>query len=85
MWAEEGGTSMPSLIALIALIGGVIGVMFMIPLRSALIVQEHGKLPYPEGTACAEVLLAGEEGGAKQVPYLPVWELQQHTNSSQMV
>ena len=45
MWAEEGGTSMPSLveIALIALIGGVIGVMFMIPLRSALIVQEHGK------------------------------------------
>jgi uncharacterized oligopeptide transporter (OPT) family protein len=58
MWAEEGGTSMPSLveIALIALIGGVIGVMFMIPLRSALIVQEHGKLPYPEGKACAEVL-----------------------------
>ena len=44
MWAEEGGTNMPSLveIALIALIGGVIGVMFMIPLRSALIVQEHG-------------------------------------------
>ena len=67
MWAEEGGTSMPSLveIALIALIGGVIGVMFMIPLRSALIVQEHGKLPYPEGKACAEVLVAGEEGGAK--------------------
>ena len=65
MWAEEGGTSMPSLveIALIALIGGVIGVMFMIPLRSALIVQEHGKLPYPEGKACAEVLVAGEEGG----------------------
>ncbi len=36
----------------------------MIPLRNALIVKEHGVLPYPEGTACAEVLLAGEEGGA---------------------
>lgn len=67
MWAKEGGTDMPSLvqIALIALIGGVIGVLFMIPLRSALIVQEHGKLPYPEGKACAEVLMAGEEGGGK--------------------
>lgn len=67
MWAKEGGTDMPSLveIALIALIGGAIGVLFMIPLRSALIVQEHGKLPYPEGKACAEVLMAGEEGGGK--------------------
>lgn len=67
MWASEGGISTPSLveIALIALIGGVIGVLFMIPLRSALIVQEHGKLPYPEGKACAEVLMAGEEGGSK--------------------
>ena len=66
MWAQEGGTSMPSLIeiALIALIGGFLGVLFMIPLRSALIVQEHGVLPYPEGQACAEVLVAGEEGGA---------------------
>ena len=36
----------------------------MVPLRNALIVKEHGILPYPEGTACAEVLLAGEEGGA---------------------
>lgn len=67
MWAEEGGVDTPSLveIALIALVGGVIGVLFMIPLRSALIVQEHGKLPYPEGKACAEVLVAGEEGGSK--------------------
>lgn len=67
MWAQEGGTAAPSLveIALIALCGGILGVLFMIPLRSALIVQEHGVLPYPEGTACAEVLLAGEEGGAK--------------------
>ena len=58
MWAQEEGTAMPSLveIALIALIGGFLGVLFMIPLRSALIVQEHGVLPYPEGQACAEVL-----------------------------
>jgi len=41
-----------------------LGVFFMVPLRNALIVKEHGVLPYPEGTACAEVLLAGEEGGA---------------------
>lgn len=65
MWAAEGGTETPSLveIALIALVGGVIGILFMIPLRTALIVQEHGTLPYPEGKACAEVLMAGEEGG----------------------
>lgn len=65
MWAEEEGTAAPSLveIALIALAGGVIGILFMIPLRTALIVQEHGSLPYPEGKACAEVLMAGEEGG----------------------
>ncbi len=67
MWAAEEGTAAPSLleIALIALCGGVLGVLFMIPLRTALIVQEHGVLPYPEGQACAEVLLAGEEGGDK--------------------
>lgn len=66
MWAEEEGTQTPSLleIALIAFVGGVIGILFMIPLRTALIVQEHGTLPYPEGKACAEVLMAGEEGGA---------------------
>lgn len=67
MWADEGQTTAPPLveITLIALVGGVIGVLFMIPLRSALIVKEHGTLPYPEGKACAEVLMAGEEGGAK--------------------
>ncbi len=47
-------------ITVIAVIGGLIGVLFMIPLRKFLIVQEHGKLPYPEGTACAEVLVAGQ-------------------------
>lgn len=65
LWAKEGITDSPSLVTifLIALCGGVLGVIFMIPLRNALIVKEHGVLPYPEGTACAEVLLAGEEGG----------------------
>ena len=66
IWAAEGKAENPSLleITLIALIGGLLGVFFMIPLRNALIVKEHNVLPYPEGTACAEVLLAGEEGGA---------------------
>lgn len=67
MWAAEGLCNMPSVveIGLIALCGGVLGVLMMIPLRSALIVQEHGKLGYPEGKACAEVLMAGEEGGSR--------------------
>ncbi len=66
LWAAEGKMDKPSIleITLIALIGGLLGVLFMVPLRNALIVKEHGTLPYPEGTACAEVLLAGEEGGA---------------------
>ncbi len=67
LWAAEGKTTNPSIIeiTLIALLGGLLGVFFMVPLRNALIVKEHSVLPYPEGTACAEVLLAGEEGGAK--------------------
>ena len=67
LWAEEGKIAFPSIlsIALIALFGGILGVCFMVPLRQALIVEEHGTLPFPEGTACAEVLLAGEEGGSK--------------------
>lgn len=66
LWAKDGVSDMPSLITitLIALCGGILGVLFMVPLRNALIVKEHGILPYPEGTACAEVLLAGEEGGS---------------------
>ncbi|MBR6572571.1 MAG: oligopeptide transporter, OPT family [Clostridia bacterium] len=66
LWAAEGKADKPELleITIIALIGGLLGVFFMIPLRNALIVKEHGVLPYPEGSACAEVLLAGEEGGA---------------------
>lgn len=66
LWAADGVMEKPSIleITLIALIGGLLGVFFMVPLRNALIVKEHGILPYPEGQACAEVLLAGEEGGA---------------------
>ena len=67
MWAAEGLCDVPSMIeiGLIALCGGILGVMMMIPLRSALIVKEHGTLGYPEGKACAEVLMAGEAGGSK--------------------
>jgi putative OPT family oligopeptide transporter len=50
---------------LLALAGGLLGVLFMIPLRRLLIEQEHRTLPYPEGTACAEVLIASEAGGAR--------------------
>lgn len=66
LWAKEGVIEQPGMItiAAIALCGGVLGVLFMVPLRKALIVKEHGILPYPEGTACAEVILAGEQGGA---------------------
>jgi putative OPT family oligopeptide transporter len=51
-------------IVTLAAVGGIIGVLMMVPMRRALIVKEHGILPYPEGTACAEVLIAGERGGA---------------------
>jgi putative OPT family oligopeptide transporter len=51
-------------LTLLAIAGGVLGVLMMVPLRQALIVKEHGALPYPEGTACADVLVAGERGGA---------------------
>src|SRR5499425_1618043 len=50
-------------ITMLAFAGGILGVLMMVPLRRALIVKEHGVLPYPEGTACADVLIAGERGG----------------------
>ncbi len=50
-------------IMIVAVLGGLLGVLMMIPLRWALIVKSHGELAYPEGTACAEVLIAGEKGG----------------------
>lgn len=68
MWADEDSSiAAPHLleIAAITICGGLLGVLFMVPLRTALIVEEHGVLPFPEGTACAEVLLAGESGGSK--------------------
>ena len=68
MWANESDAiTKPSfwVIAIISLCAALLGLIFMVPLRSALIVEEHGTLPFPEGTACAEVLLAGEEGGEK--------------------
>ena len=51
-------------ITVLGLAGGILGVLMMVPLRRALIVKEHGVLPYPEGAACADVLIAGERGGA---------------------
>ncbi|GJG87914.1 hypothetical protein tb265_30950 [Gemmatimonadetes bacterium T265] len=60
------GYSLPwTRVAAVALVGGALGVLLMIPLRRSLIVEEHGNLKYPEGTACAEVLIAGEEGGTQ--------------------
>ncbi len=69
------GVTMPALLLLgfemeitrvmvVSVLGGVLGILMMIPLRRAFIVKQHGKLPYPEGTACAEVLVAGEKGGS---------------------
>jgi uncharacterized oligopeptide transporter (OPT) family protein len=68
------GVTMPALLLLgfemdvtrvmtVSVLGGLLGILMMIPLRRAFIVKQHGKLPYPEGTACAEVLVAGEKGG----------------------
>lgn len=50
-------------ILILAIFGGLLGTLMMIPLRRSLIVKEHSTLPYPEGTACASVLKAGEKGG----------------------
>ena len=85
IWAEEGKIAFPSMmtIFLVALFGGVLGICFMVPLRQALIVEEHGTLPFPEGTACAEVLLAGEEGGAKAGTVFAGLGIAALTNSSQ--
>jgi len=64
LWPEFNTSSFSILkLSAIALIGGTLGVLLMIPLRKFLIVKEHGKLKYPEGTACAEVLVAGDVGG----------------------
>ncbi|MFW5711504.1 MAG: OPT family oligopeptide transporter [bacterium] len=67
VWANTlEGFTVPSLVqvTVVAIISGLLGVFLMVPLRRALIVKEHGTLPFPEGTACSEVLIAGEKGGA---------------------
>ena len=51
-------------VMLVAVLGGLLGILMMIPLRRAFIVKQHGALPYPEGTACAKVLIVGEQGGS---------------------
>ena len=61
LWGFSPGVTK---LLVIALAGGLLGVLFMIPLRRFLIRNEHGKLPYPEGTACAEVLVAADAGGS---------------------
>lgn len=63
MWAEEGISDFPGYmeITAICICASILGILFMVPLRNALIVKEHMTLPYPEGTACAKVLVAGEE------------------------
>ena len=53
-----------SRVMLVAVLGGLLGILMMIPLRRAFIVKQHGVLPYPEGTACAKVLIVGEQGGS---------------------
>lgn len=65
LWSAEGLMSVPDMleITLIGLFGGLLGILFMVPLRKTLIVKEHDTLPYPEGTACAQVMVAGEKGG----------------------
>jgi len=72
LFLGSGGAGVPGIgapyfsywtILTLAMVGGVLGVLMMIPLRRSLIVQEHANLPYPEGTACASVLIAGEKGG----------------------
>ena len=54
----------PSRVMIVSVLGGILGILMMIPLRKAFIVKQHGTLPYPEGTACAKILVAGEQGGA---------------------
>src|SRR6266478_4557740 len=72
------GVTMPALMILgfemdigrvmvVSILGGLLGILMMIPLRRAFIVRQHGKLKYPEGTACADVLIVGERGGATAV------------------
>lgn len=98
LWAIAEGKSADSVqadllqVAILAAIGGCLGVLFMVPLRRFLINEEHGKLPYPEGTASAEVLVAAQEGGSGaknvfwgmgiSVVYTFMWKLLQLWNDA---
>ena len=75
---------MPELskIFVLSVVGGLLGVLFMIPLRKYLMVREHGKLPFPEGTACAEVLVAGDHGGTMSSASWSAWASAPYTSSS---
>ena len=63
-----GGTISNGTVFLLGTAGGILGMLMMIPLRYSLVVTEHDKLPFPEGTACAKVLIAGDKGGASAGP-----------------
>ena len=78
LWAEEGLCEKPGLVEITLITcGGVLGVLFMVPLRNALIVKEHATLLYPEGTACARRTSCRRRGGVlTQLLYFPVWESQ---------
>lgn len=70
MWAKENNIDLPSInyVFLLPIIGGLLGIFFMLPLRKSLIVDEHKNLPYPESIACAEVLIAADQGKNKSKP-----------------
>lgn len=70
MWAKENNIALPSInyVFLLPVIGGLLGIFFMLPLRKSLIVDEHKNLPYPEAIACAEVLVAADQGKSKSKP-----------------
>ena len=78
------GVTMPALMLLgfemdvgrvmvISVLGGMLGILMMIPLRRAFIVKQHGILKYPEGTACADVLIVGEQGGSSNHRFRGIW------------
>jgi len=70
MWSAEGIGGVPSLLKMtvLGMTGAVLGILLMVPLRRFLIVKEHASLPYPEGTAGAQVLIAAEKGGSRAKP-----------------
>ena len=70
IWTKENNINLPSLkyMFVLPIIGGLLGIFFMLPLRKSLIVDEHANLSYPESIACTEILIASEQGGNKLIP-----------------